>query len=119
MKRTLSLSALAVICLGAFASLGLGGSLHTAKSFQVTCATTATAITATDVDGFASVYCDNNSSTSVYLGGSDVGNSSTNICISTSSASCPRRDLPADYTIGALYCRVASGTQAIQCLAGK
>jgi hypothetical protein len=116
MRRPLVYLLLAIGCLGVFASLGLGGSLHTAKSFQVTCSTSATAIAGGD--GYQSIWCDNNSTTSVFVGGSDVA-SSNNICISTNTSNCPRRDLPADYAHGALYCRVASGTQAISCLAGK
>jgi putative hemolysin len=101
----------------AVAAMGLSRPLSSAKSFSVTCATTATAITGSGVDGYASVYCDNNSTTSVFVGGSDVGTSG--ICISKDSANCPRRDLPADFEVGSLYCRVASGTQAINCLTGK
>lgn len=93
----------------------LAGSLRTAKDFTTTCTTTATQIVGGD--GFASLYCDNNSTTSVFLGGADVD--TTGLCISTNSSNCPRRDLPADFGYGALYCRVASGTQAINCLAGK
>lgn len=116
MKKPLGFIVLAVVCLGAFLSLGLGGSLSSAKSFQVTCATTATAIMGGE--GYQSIWCDNNSTTSVFVGGADVA-SSNNICLSTNTSNCPRRDLPADYAHGALYCRVAAGTQAISCLAGK
>lgn len=108
---------LAVVLVGVLASLGLGGSLYTAKDFSVTCSTSATLITASGVDGYQSLYCDNNSTTSVFLGGADVDTSG--LCISTNTANCPRRDMPADYGYGALYCRVASGTQAVNCLAGK
>lgn len=115
--KTLKTLGLVVIVLGAFLALGLGGSLHTAKDFTVTCSTSPTLITATGVDGFDSVYCDNNSTTSVFLGGADVD--TTGLCISTNTSNCPRRDMPADYARGALYCTVAASTQAINCLAGK
>ncbi len=116
MRRVHLAFVLGVVLVGAALLSGLGGSLRSAKSFQVTCATTATAVMGGD--GYQSIWCDNNSAVSVFVGGADVA-ASANICISTDTAACPRRDLPADYAHGALYCRVASGTQAISCLAGK
>lgn len=108
---------LGVVLVGAALLAGLGGSLYTAKDFTVTCTTSPTLITATGVSGYNSVYCDNNSTTSVFLGGADVD--TTGLCISTNTSNCPRRDMPADYAYGALYCTVAASTQAINCLAGK
>jgi len=96
-------------------AMGLAGSLATAKDFTITCDTDGEQVKGGD--GFSSVYCDNNSSTSVFIGGVDVD--TTGLCISKDTANCPRRDLPGDFGYGALYCKVASGTQAIHCLAGK
>lgn len=108
---------LGVVLVGAALLSGLGGALHTAKSFQVTCSTTATLISGGD--GHQTVYCDNNSTTSVFIGGADVV-AANGVCLSTTTANCPRRDLPPlDFASGALYCRVAASTQVISCLSGK
>lgn len=92
----------------------LSAPLFRAGDYAVTCGTTATQI---NTVGGNSLWCDNNSTTSVFLGGSDVD--TTGICISKDAANCPRRDVPADFGSGALFCRVASGTVTLQCLAGK
>jgi len=87
------------------------------EAFSVTCATTATAIAPSSGMNFQSVYCENNSATSVFVGGSGVTTSAP--CISTTSATCLRSSLSADAARGAPYCLVASGTQAIKCLGGS
>lgn len=108
-----------VIGLGCMASCiddaqALSSPLFKAADYAVTCGTTAVQI---NTNSGNSLWCDNNSSTSVFVGGSDVD--TTGICISKDAANCPRRDLPADYASGALYCRVASGTVTLQCLVGR
>jgi hypothetical protein len=86
-----------------------------AASATITVGTTATPITVGD--GCHAIYCDNNSTTSVFLGGASVGTSG--LCISKNPDNCPRRDMPANYRCGALFARVASGTQAVNCLVGR
>lgn len=110
--------ALAAVAIFAVAAMGLGGSLQTARGFSVVCGTTATLIQGTGVDGYSSIWCDNNSTTSVFLGGPGVNTS--HICISTNSSNCPRRDLPWDVSLSAQpSCLVATGTVTLKCLSGK
>lgn len=88
------------------------------ESFSVTCAATATEIKPTTDLAFNSLYCENNSTTSVFVGGSSVTTSNAP-CISTTSATCLRSSVSAEVARGLPYCVVASGTQAIKCLAGN
>jgi hypothetical protein len=87
---------------------------QTFESFEVTCADTATAIAPASGLNFTSVYCENNSATSVFIGGSGVL-TTTAPCISTTAATCLRSTFSADVARGKAYCLVASGTQAIKC----
>lgn len=88
------------------------------ESFSVTCATAAggTIIAPATGFNFTSVYCENNSATTVYIGGSEVTSSSP--CISTASATCLKSSISADVQRGALFCLGAS-SQAIKCLGSK
>jgi len=92
----------------------LSSPLFRAADYAVECGTTAVQI---NTNSGNSLWCDNNSTTSVFLGGSDVD--TTGICVSKDAANCPRRDVPADFASGALYCRTASGTVTLQCLVGR
>lgn len=119
-KATLTAFVVVIVAVAALlASLGLGGAVYGVKDFTVACGTSATAIASSDAFGYSTVWCDNNSGTSIYIGGADVDTSG--VCLSTSSASCGRRDLPTFFDIGvnALYCRTSGGTHNLNCLAGK
>ena len=108
--------AVVAVALYAFAALAIP--LQTATNFTVTCANTATAIGST-LDGFAAIYCQNMSSTSVFLGGSNVTTSNAP-CISTTAATCSKSDFSWDINKGgAPSCIVASGTVTLKCIAGK
>lgn len=91
----------------------LSAPLSTAKDWSVTCTTTPTAISDGNINSFV---CDNNSVNSVFIGGPDVD--ATGYCISKDTASCSRRDIPADFRGYAAYCRTTVGTQVINCLGG-
>jgi hypothetical protein len=108
-----------VVALFAVAAMGVGGSLQTATSFTVSCGTSATTITGTGIDGYNSLYCQNMSSTSVFLGGSGVTTSNAP-CISTTSGTCAKPDFSWDVSRSAApSCIVASGTVTLKCIAGK
>lgn len=83
-----------------------------AKDFVVTCGETATAITAVGVTSITQVVCQNLSATPVYIGGSDVGTAFP-ICNDTGVCGYNVFPIPAKTP----YCKVASGTANIGCLA--
>lgn len=95
------------------------GPLNTALSGTITLPATGVAQPITLGDGCMSIYCDNNSTRSVFLGGSGVA--ASGLCISKDTASCPRRDFPADFACGALYARTTAdaGTTTLNCLVGR
>ena len=103
-----------LLVITSLALMGLSTSLGRMRAFQVTCSTTATAIT----DGYpiSSALVWNNSATAVYLGGADVTTTTAGFPICTNTASCLRGDMPADAK--AMYCRVAAGTVVVTVLAG-
>lgn len=95
--------------------------LQTFESFTVTCATTATPIVPTTGVNFGELYCENNSSTSVFYGGAATDGlvtTSNSPCISTTSASCLRSAFSMSVARGKAACIVASGTVVIKCLGG-
>ena len=109
----------ALVVVGAGALLGLAVPLRTARNFTVSCADSATPITASGIDNYSAVYCTNMSSTSIFLGGSNVTTSNAP-CISTTAGTCARPDFPWDAELGAgLYCIVASGSATLKCISGK
>ena len=92
--------------------------MSTATNFTVTCATTATTIGSSQ-DGYHAIYCQNNSATSVFLGGSSV-TTATAPCISTTAGTCAKPDFSWDVDRTATpSCIVASGTVTLKCIAGK
>ncbi len=92
-----------------------GTPFKSVKSFEITCANTATIINNGD-GGYNSVRCQNTSSTEVYLGGSAVTTAQGYpVC---SGSGCADSALTVDASM-VNYCIVASGTQAIRCIAGK
>lgn len=107
-----------ILVVAFFAFAALAAPLSTATQFTVACATTETIIGSTQ-DGYASIYCQNMSSTSVFLGG--VGVTTANApCISTTAATCAKPDFSWDVTRSAApKCIVASGTVTLKCIAGK
>lgn len=110
----------AVVLLLATAGLALGGSLQTARAFTVDCDVTPTLLKSPLLDGYNSIWCDNNSTTSVFLGGPGVSTTNS-LCISKDAASCPRRDVSWDVSLSAQpSCIVAGpGTVTLKCLSGK
>lgn len=107
---------------GAFPSLELvrqvpASGLPKLVPFSITCTTDATEIKpATDVN-FGELYCENMSSTSVFYGDSTVTTSNAP-CVQTTAATCPKTYFSLPVQRGVPHCIVASGTQAIKCLAG-
>lgn len=94
-----------------------GAALNTAVSFTVTCATSATAIVSGSTT-WAQLYCSNMSATSVFVGSSTLPTTGSN-CISSTTTTCPGVYMAGPWGAGALYCKVASGTVTISCIAGK
>jgi hypothetical protein len=90
--------------------------LTSVRSVAITCADTATAIAS--ADGFNSVMCGNTSATVVYFGGSTVS-TANGFPVCSDVATCTTSTISIDTHQGELYCRVASGTQAIRCILGK
>lgn len=82
------------------------------KDFSVTCGETATEITAVGVTTITQVVCQNLNATPVYMGGSDVGTAFP-ICSDTGVCGYNAFPIPAKHP----YCKVASGTVVIGCLA--
>lgn len=82
------------------------------KDFSVTCGETATAITTEGLPSITQVVCQNLSATPVYIGGSDVGTAFP-ICNDTGVCGYNVFPIPAK----APFCKVASGTSVIGCLA--
>lgn len=122
MKKAVKLSGLAiaaVVALFAAAALALPP-LSSATNFTVACDTTAGGIIiGSTLDGYASIYCQNISATSVHLGGANITTANAP-CISTSSASCSKSDFAWDVSRGAApRCLSASGTVTLKCIAGK
>jgi len=93
--------------------MGLAGPVNTPKHFSVVCADEATMIRAPG--GQMTYRCQNNSSTKVFVGGSDVTSSSFGgeYC---NTSSCPEVSWGGDMRHE--YCAVASGTVTIRCRAG-
>jgi len=82
------------------------------KDFTVSCGETATPITSAGVASITQVVCFNINATPVYIGGSDVG---TAFPICQDTGVCGYNTFPIPAT--APYCKVASGTVIINCLA--
>lgn len=126
MKRYLgavALSAIVPIALWAVLSsqpaLALADSLSILRAYQVSCATTATAIAPSD--GIKSQHAWsvwNNSATPVYVGGSDVTTTTKGWPICTDTASCPSSTLSVD-AVTSGFCRVGSGTVTLTVISGR
>ncbi len=82
------------------------------KDFTVSCGETATQITAEGVTSITQVVCFNTSATPVYIGGADVG---TGFPICSDTGVCGYNTFP--IPASAPYCKVASGSVTIYCLA--
>lgn len=100
------------------------GALGSGTTFTVTCDSSSDGVTigeATASLNWVSVYCENVSATSVFWGWPVGGTLSTTDapCISTTGTTCGRPYLSLDVKRqSGLACKVASGTQAIRCVAG-
>ena len=121
--KTLAIFAIATVLLALGLELAssrkahaLSGSLSEAQDWTVSCATTATAVRQAGISA-NSFNCYNSGSTSVFLGGDDVD--TTGYCISSDTATCDSTRIPIDMRVGALFCRVASGTVTLKCLGGR
>jgi hypothetical protein len=86
-----------------------------AGSFDVTCGTTATAISG--MSGFNDVACYTVSATSVFIGNSAV--TASGFCVSTNASNCGSNGFSASMDAGAAFCRVASGTVTLSCMGLK
>lgn len=95
----------------AFPAEALSDPLSLVRVFQFSCTTTAAQIKPTDVPRNAkAMRIWNNSTTPVYLGGSDVTNGLTKgwpIC--TDTAACEQASFPID-VVANVYCRAGSST---------
>jgi hypothetical protein len=116
--------ALLGLCLGLFALATVvmndkanAAGLQKLENFTVSCSTDATAIAPSTGLNFQTAYCENNSATSIFYGGSTV--TTSDVCLSTSSATCLRSSLSIEAARGQLYCRVASGTASLKCIGGS
>lgn len=89
--------------------------LTSIKAGTISCGTAATPITVPP--GHRTAWLVNLSTTSIYLGGADVGQSGS-ICLSSNSGNCPTTNINPVVGPGQLYCRTASGTVALHYLVG-
>lgn len=91
-------------------SEALADTLGFVRVFTMTCTTTAQRVVPTSGRfGSRSMRLWNNSSTSVFLGGSDVATTSTGYPICTNTANCEASGITLDAN-PVVFCRVASGT---------
>ena len=100
------------------------GALGSGTTFGVTCDASDDGVAigeATPTKAWVSLYCENNSTTTVFWGWPVNATLDTAVapCISTTTASCLRSSLSLDVKRSSgLACKVASGTQVIKCVAG-
>ena len=100
------------------------GSLGSGTTFGVTCDASDDGVAigeATPTKAWVALYCENNSTTSVFWGWPVSATLDTSVapCISTTTASRLRSSLSLDVKRSSgLACKVASGTQVIKCVAG-
>lgn len=95
-------------------------------SFSVSCDTTAAGVPIVDspADGsnWSSLYCENNSTTSVFWGFGQLNGTAFDTakapCISTSSASCLSNGFSVDVKRGAFLCKTSAGSATLLCNAG-
>lgn len=106
-----------VISIAAMAALGLGAPLNGSHTFPVACGTAATRIADTTSTGLSAFMAWNNSTTLVYVGGSDVDTSTKGMPICTTAATCFASSIAIDG--GGAYCIVASGSTTIEVIGGK
>ena len=123
---------LALLCIGAFFATekparadrvvvvaGQPVLMRNTFNFTITCATAATPIAGGTAGTFKQVYCENNTATSVFYGGSNVGSATPNPCISTTGATCLNAFFSQAVMDKGVFCRVAAATQAIGCIGGE
>lgn len=113
-----ALAALAGLVWFTPAANALADSLGIARSYEVSCTTGATRLRpASGLSGFAAFKVWNNSTTAVYIGGSDVDTSTKGYPICTTS-SCDGASIPVDAKPDVFFCRVAVGSVTVKVLAG-
>lgn len=114
----LAFSALVVLSY-AFPAQALSDPFSQVRVFQVSCGTTATLIRPSDAPrSKRALRVWNNSTTPIYLGGSDVTGGLTKgwpVCTDTSA--CEQASFPLDAS-GDVYCRTASGSVTTQVFFG-
>jgi hypothetical protein len=97
------------------------GPVSTMISFTVTCDTTVGGVTVQDnAEGpnWSTLYCENNSTTTVYWGGADVA-AADSPCISTTSANCLKSSFSVDARRGSIKCLTAASSATLKCNAGQ
>ncbi len=122
MKRIVYLTAGFVTCMGLLSFFlsqpaeALANPLRGLRTFQITCATTATRVT-DNLGDMSAFTVFNGTATAAFLGGSDVNATTKGMPICTTASTCYADKFPVDG--GGMYCMSVGGAVVLTVMAGR